>query len=142
MSRREAEIPVGVANHHSDTVRVRDAESANARAHAVILRLDVELVHAVDRGVVYAECRMLSEIAHVLVGAVAEIFYVLEALRHLEHESEARQSGGGFLLSLRVEYRLDLYAACGVNSVFNADLCNNALFGAEIEIDRELRGAL
>ena len=140
--RCEAEISVRVADHQSDAVGIRDAELANACAHSVILRLDIEFIHIVDRGPVCAECRVLSEIDHVFTGTVAEIFDVLEAHRHLEHKTEARQSRSGSLLGFRVEYRLDFYASCGVNSVFKIDLCNNALLRAEVEVNGEFRRVL
>ena len=74
-SRREvprgvAEVKVGIANHASDAVSIRDAELANACAHSVILRLDIELIHIVDRGLVCAECRVLSEIDNVINATV------------------------------------------------------------------------
>ena len=81
---------------------------------------------------------MLSEIDHVFTGTVAEIFDVLEAHRHLKHETEARQSCSGSLLGFRVEYRLDFYASCGVK----IDLCNNTLLRAEVEVNGEFRRVL
>ena len=127
MSDIEAELAVGIADEQTVTVSVRELDPTHSRSRAVVLRLDIALIHIVNSALENTDCALLFEITLVLKRTVAVIFNILKAFGHLQSQSETGKNGGGTLLGYGLELGLDLNTSGRIDLIFQLDLGDSTL---------------